>query len=331
MLRPAFPVPSARKIDPDVLAELPLPDYDHGASKSVRGKLLLVGGSVSLPGAALLAAKAALRSGCGTVRVAAPEQVAMHLAIAVPELMVLALPGDDGWFVPAALEAIRAQYEACQALVIGPGLEASDASAEVVRTVVAEAPLPTVVDAQALYDWHQCDAARSGRYAAGAGPRVFTPHPGELAAILGDEGQPDDRIDLARWFAAERGGTLVMKDARTLIADPEGRLFENRVGTRALGTAGSGDVLAGILGGLLAQGMTPTAAGVWAVHLHALCGVAGAREIGEDGLLATDLLDRLPLVLRDLRRAAGATRHGRSSPRRGPASPARRTRSPRSE
>jgi NAD(P)H-hydrate repair Nnr-like enzyme with NAD(P)H-hydrate dehydratase domain len=99
-----------------------------------------------------------------------------------------------------------------------------------------------------------------------------------------------------------------MKGAQTLVASPDGRLLRNTAGSRALGTAGSGDTLAGAIGGLLAQGLDATAAAVWGVHLHALCGERAGREIGLDGVLARDLLDRLPLVLRDLRDRAGARR-----------------------
>ena len=301
------------KIGARVLAAMPLPAYDSTASKAERGKLLIVAGSSRLPGAALLAALAALRVGCGTVRLAAPERIALALGVAQPELMVIPLPESGDCLDAARARAeIERQYDACQAIVLGPGLEESEACAEVVRAVVACAPRPMVVDAQALYDWHGCEAGARGRFEAGAGPRVFTPHPGELSRILGRpaEDLAAEAESVARGFARERRCVLVMKGAQTLIASPDGRLLRNMAGSRALGTAGSGDTLAGAIGGLLAQGLDATAAAVWGVHLHALCGERAGREIGLDGVLARDLLDRLPLVLRDLR--------GRTDPRRRP-------------
>jgi NAD(P)H-hydrate repair Nnr-like enzyme with NAD(P)H-hydrate dehydratase domain len=132
---------------------------------------------------------------------------------------------------------------------------------------------------------------------------VLTPHTREIATMLGRDPSAveAERDSLARAFAREHRVTFVAKSAETLIADPDGRLFRNRRGTRGLGTAGSGDVLAGVVGGLLAQGLGPTAAAVWGVHLHALAGEAVARELGDDGMIATDLLTRLPRALRDLR------------------------------
>src|SRR5262245_43953927 len=126
----------AERIGARVLAAMPLPDYDASASKADRGKLLIVGGSPELPGAALLAALAALRVGCGTVRLAAPERIAIPLGIAQPELMVVPLPEADGRLDGrAARAAIERQYEACQAIVVGPGLEESPGGAEMVRAV----------------------------------------------------------------------------------------------------------------------------------------------------------------------------------------------------
>jgi hydroxyethylthiazole kinase-like uncharacterized protein yjeF len=305
-------------IGPRVLAQLPLPAYGDEASKSDRGKLLIVAGSPRLPGAAMLAALAALRVGCGTVRLAAPASIALHLGVAAPELMVLPLPESGGRLDAAgALREVEAQYPACQALVIGPGLQPSGECDELVRGVVSRAPLPAVVDAQALLDWCTCDAGRAGRFEPGAGPRIFTPHPGELSEILGRPADAlrTDAATVAREFACDRGCTLVMKDFQTLIASGEGPIYRNTAGSRALGTAGSGDSLAGMIGGLLAQGLEPMAAAVQGVHLHALCGERAASEIGEDGILARELIDRLPSVLRRLRQISGARtlRRGRAS------------------
>jgi hydroxyethylthiazole kinase-like uncharacterized protein yjeF len=207
-----------------------------------------------------------------------------------------------------ALAALEAQYAAVQAAVVGPGLDEHGETAALAGRLVASAPIPLVVDAAGL-------TAYAGAPPAGeapAAPRVLTPHDGEMHRLTGSAVPPEGadepgRERLAVAFAWNRGVTLVLKGRQTLVAAPDGALYRNTAGTRGLGVAGSGDTLAGILGGLLAQGTHPTAAAVWAVHLHALAGVAAAAALGPDGLLASDVVERLPGVLRTARhRAAGA-------------------------
>src|SRR4051812_26540376 len=159
-----------RVIDRSLLAELPLPEHGRASSKAERGKLLIVAGSTGLPGAAILAARAALRVGCGTVRVAAPRSVAVALGVAVPELMVLPLPEtEDGTVAGAALPTLASQYEPCDALVVGPGLGASEETDGLAVQVVAGTTLPTVVDAGALLAW-----GKAGRPSTTPAPRVLT-------------------------------------------------------------------------------------------------------------------------------------------------------------
>jgi ADP-dependent NAD(P)H-hydrate dehydratase len=287
----------------DLLRTMPLPTYSDDADKSSRGKLLIVAGSRRLPGAALLTAKAALRAGCGTVRLAAPESIALAIGIAVPELMVLPLTEKNGHIAPDALGELEAQFEACSAAVIGPGLDENDASDAFARDFIAACPLPLLVDAQGL-----CVEIKPS-----SAPRLFTPHDGE-AASLGLKNIGEDRAAAARSLAQSHGAVVALKGRETFIATPEGKLFRNTAGSRALGTAGSGDVLAGVGGSLLAQGMDATAAAVWSVHLHALCGEAMEKDGGEDGILARDFIERLPFVLKYLRKqtapALGARRVG---------------------
>lgn len=287
-------------IEPDLLRTMPLPAYGAESAKHDRGKLLIIAGSRRLPGPAILAARAALRAGCGTVRVAAPDPVAVPIGVALPELMVVPLPASaDGALLPAALPLIQAQYGACQAAVIGPGLGDDPGTGGLIRRVVIEAPVPLLVDAQALF---VC-GPQCGAPATGAGPRVYTPHAAEMRALTGREVDAieADPPRAAAAFARTRKATLALKGRETVIASPTGELFRNTAGTRGLGTAGSGDTLAGIIGSLLAQGMEPTAAAVWGVYLHALAGEAAADELGEDGLLASDWVERLPTVIRAMR------------------------------
>lgn len=313
--------PEPKIIDRALLKSLPLPHYEDDTSKHDYGKLLVIAGSQRLPGAAILAARAALRCGCGTVRVAAPQSVAMHIGVAVPELMVLPLPetargtlARDGW------EELQAQFALCDAVVIGPGLDEASETAELIRQVAAEAPLPLLLDASALLalaDEHtkgktKKDSEDLAPCGSDKAPRVWTPHPGEMKKLLGASGAEVDLkseescIRVALDFARRYNSTLVLKGRETLVAAPDGELFKNTAGTRGLGTAGSGDVLAGAIGGLLAQGMGVPRAAMWGVHLHALAGEAAQKDLGDDGMMARDFLERLPTVLRFLRRATDA-------------------------
>jgi hydroxyethylthiazole kinase-like uncharacterized protein yjeF len=296
----------AHVISPDLLATMPLPDYRVDADKADRGKLLVIAGSRRLPGAAVLAARAALRTGCGTVRVAAPESVAVPIGVALPELMVLPLPETPaGTIAVEAAETLEHQFEPCDAAVIGPGLDVHEETDEVAWRIFQRAPFPLLVDAQALLAvakrWREADRA-----ARLAGERVFTPHAAEMRPLAGEEVPEEGRDEAAREalalrWARERAAALVLKGRESLIASPDGALYRNTAGTRGLGTAGSGDTLAGIAGSLLAQGLEPARAATWGVYLHALAGEAVAEDLGEDGLLASDWVDRLPRVLRTLR------------------------------
>lgn len=294
----------ARLIDRDLLKTIPLPQYSDEASKNGYGKLLIIGGSASLPGAVILAARAALRCGCGTVRLATPRSIAIAIGVAVPELMLIALPETpDGTIAQAALELIEKQYAECQSVVVGPGMGAHDETDQVARAVVANCPLPLLVDAQALIA-----LGEKGNSGSKKGARIFTPHPGEMAALLGRDAKEIEveREQIALDYARANGVSLVLKGRETLVSDSNGALYKNTAGTRGLGTAGSGDVLAGAVGGLLAQGMTATSAAAWGVHLHALAGESAEKDLGDDGMMARDFLERLPQVMRFLRRATDA-------------------------
>jgi hydroxyethylthiazole kinase-like uncharacterized protein yjeF len=294
------------EITPEVLRELPLPQYSDDSDKADYGKLLIVAGSRRLPGAAILAARAALRAGCGTVRVAAPESVAVAIGTQVPELMVLPLPETPAGTI--ALETstrLAEQYEPCDAAVIGPGLDDDEETRVLLRRLALEMPLPAVLDASALLALG--DAQPTYLHS-----RILTPHRREFETLRGKANEPlsPSRETLAADYARQCKGdvTLVLKGRETLIAAQPDKLYRNTAGTRGLGTAGSGDVLAGIIGSLLTQfaaqkidGAALRAA-VWGVHLHALCGEAAEKDLGDDGLTASDLIARLPGVLRYLRK-----------------------------
>lgn len=135
-------------------------------------------------------------------------------------------------------------------------------------------------------------------------PRILTPHIDEFKSLNnGEEIDPNDAEKVAEKFAKDSNTILVLKGEKTVIAEPKGSLYRNEAGSRVLGTAGSGDTLAGIIGGLLAQGMDPTAAAVWGVYFHAMAGEDIAKEVGQDGAMASDFTERLPRLQRELRQA----------------------------
>jgi len=298
---------SSQTINRKLLREMPLIEYSNDASKADYGKLLIVAGSRRLPGPAILSAKAALRSGCGTVRVAAPENICTQIGVYVPELMMIPLPEtSDGTVSRAALKIIEKQYEACDAAVVGPGLDENDETNALCLQIASACPLPLLIDAQALVALGKTAAekrdfgvSRTNRVLE----RVLTPHPGEMSALLGIETKEIEanREQTAHDFARENNLTLVLKGRETLIAAPDKRLFANTAGTRGMGTAGSGDVLSGVIGALLAQSMDATRAAIWGVHLHAKAGELAAGHQGDDGMMATDFLERLPHALKHFR------------------------------
>lgn len=286
-------------IDTDLLKTLPLPVWNDDADKSTRGKLLLIGGSKRIPGAAILAARAALRVGCGSVRVAAPESVALQIGVAVPELMVVPLGETrDGTLSQSAIEIVAAQCKLCQALILGPGLDENAETDEAAREIVRSAPLPLVVDAQAI-----SALGNNFDFKGTRAPRILTPHAGEFETLWGKKLPDDDekRAKIASDFAVKNGIVLVLKGRHTFITSPEGEIWKNESGSRALGTAGSGDVLAGIIGGLLAQGLGAAPAAIWGVYFHAQAGEAVSKDGGDDGALASDFVARLPGVQKFLR------------------------------
>ncbi len=284
-----------QKLDLELLKTMPLPNWSDETAKHERGKLLIIGGSARIPGAIILAARAALRTGCGTVRVAAPASVAIHIGIAVPELMVIPLPETkSGTIAKDALKVLKEQFEACQAIILGPGLDESDESEALAQEIATSATLPMVIDAQALAALKKFQSAA---------PRVLTPHAAEFEALSGQK-VGEDAVQTAHDFAEKSGVTLVLKGHETVVATKNETPVQNANGTRALGTAGSGDVLAGIIGSLLAQGLSAHQAAIWGVYFHAQAGEEVAKDMGEDGIMARDFIERLPGIQKFARRTS---------------------------
>lgn len=279
----------------EVLA--PRPRTGH---KGTFGHCLVIAGAPGKGGAALLAGRGALVAGAGLVTVATDRVVRGHLEGREPALMI-------EWLRDSAeTDTDRARLEGLlarrQTVVVGPGLGDSPATEGLVLDVVRIAEVPIVIDADGL----NVLARHPGALARATAPVVLTPHPGEMGRLLGCSAAAvqSDRVGAARRLAAREDAVVVLKGARTLVATPDGLVGVNTTGNPGLGSAGTGDVLAGLLGGLLAQGLSPAAAARAAVQVHGAAGDLAAETTGERGLTADAVLAALPRVLGQAERAA---------------------------
>jgi hydroxyethylthiazole kinase-like uncharacterized protein yjeF len=276
-----------------VLATLPT----RGASwtKFASGQVLLVGGSRGLSGAPAMAARASMRAGAGYVTACVPLSLQPVLAGgATPETMTRGLPEDDhGSLTEEGAEEILAAAARGGALALGPGLGRRDGAAALARTVAREANIAIVIDADAL----GAHAGRLGELAHRRAPTVLTPHAGELGRLLGLPSAEIERERLrhVRAAAEQSGAIVVLKGDDTLIADPAGRVAVSPGASPALATAGTGDVLTGVIAAFLAPGLDPFAAAAAGVWLHAHAGREAARRLGAvEGVIASDVIEALP-------------------------------------
>jgi len=292
--------PGLESIETEPLAAL-WPPRTADAHKGDFGHLLVVAGSVGKTGAAVMAAEAALRVGAGLVTVASATSAIPMMAPRLPEVMWEPLPETaSGALAFAALERIQELIAERTALALGPGLGRDDETVRLVRKLVAECGAPTVVDADGL---NSLGVLKDDEDAIPRDqPLALTPHPGEAARLLGTTAAAvqQDRLRAARSLATGARTHVLLKGFRSLICDPEGHTVVNLTGNPGLATAGSGDVLSGIVGGLLAQGVSVDAALVLGAHTHGLAGDLAAAELGETSLIATDVIRKLPEAIRTL-------------------------------
>lgn len=271
-----------------LLRGMPLPDPDGG--KEQRGRVLVIGGSNRVPGAALLAGTAALRAGAGKLQIATAEGVAMPLALAVPEALVFGLPADARGEIARGNASLDQALGGCGAALVGSGMSPAPASAALVQRVIKQASGVLVIDAGAL--------SADLRAKPGA-PFVLTPHAGEMAKLAGTEKSRVQREPqaLALAFARRTRSVLVLKGATTYIAAPDGRLWVHAGGCHGLGTSGSGDVLAGLVAGLAARCGDALQAALWGVFVHAQAGRVLERAAGSLGFLAREIAGPVPGIL----------------------------------
>lgn len=281
-------------ITPDLLRAHPLPQHHDGQDKDGRGRVLVIAGSVEVPGAALLSAVAALRAGAGKLQIATCRSVAPHLGLAVPESLVLGLQETEaGGIAPEAAPRLQHAASRADAVLLGPGMMDPPATRALTAALLhgLDGP-PLVLDAGAL------DGLRAQRDALHrhAGRVVLTPHTGEMANLLDvpREEVEADKFAAARHVAAILQCVVVMKGGETEVVTPQGEAWRFGGGTVGLATSGSGDTLAGVITGLLARGAPPVWAAIWGVYLHGEAGARLVRRDGGVGFLARELLAEIP-------------------------------------
>ena len=285
---------SPAELNRSALRDFPLPKESDGG-KDDHGQLLIVAGDREVPGAALLSARAALRTGAGKVRIATVESVAPAMALHMVEALIVPLAEDkDGGCAPPSVEQVAGQLEQMDAIVAGPGMRSGRVSTDIAR-VVLQSCKPAAIDAGLLHCLPEVDAiCRKSEV-----PPVLLPHVRELASLLetDEEDVARDRLAAAQKAAERYGAFVLAKGAESHIAAPDGRCWTYRGGAPGLGVAGSGDVLSGIAGALLARGAEPLAALLWAVLLHGEAGEMLSAKIGPVGFLARELPEEIPALL----------------------------------
>jgi len=295
-------------IDPEQVRRA-LPPRAPDSHKGTYGHVFVLAGSRDKSGAALMAGMAALRSGAGLVTLMLPESLRGDLVGKVPELMTVWLPETrEGMADASALPTVLGQLSQADTVVIGPGLSTHESTQRLVHGVIRQSPVPVVLDADGINAF----AGNAGELRNEAGnPITITPHPGEMARLLKltTADVQHHRLEIAGGCATEHQVFCVLKGFRTLVATPSGRLFVNTTGNPGMATGGTGDILAGMMGRLVAGwkcrfGGSDTDALAdhisAAVYLHGLAGDLAAAKTGEESLIATDLLAELPNAIKSL-------------------------------
>jgi ADP-dependent NAD(P)H-hydrate dehydratase / NAD(P)H-hydrate epimerase len=282
--------------EPSLFAHLFRPRV-RDANKGLYGHVLVIAGGRGKTGAAAMTGLGALRAGAGLATVASAESAIAQIASHAPEIMTEPLPETgDGSISLRTLDQLSTLADKKNVVALGPGMGRNSETAQLIRRLVNELARPMVVDADGLN-------ALDAKSLRGPAARILTPHPGEMARLANStvKDVQADRIGCARGFAQERGVYLVLKGNRTVIASPDGRAWINPTGSPAMATGGTGDVLTGMIAGLLAQFPDQLdAALLAAVYLHGRAGELGATRLGEKSLIATDLFEFLPEAMREV-------------------------------
>lgn len=277
-------------LDWDALREHPLPPVVDGDKES-KGRLLVIAGSPEVPGAALLTATAAMRAGAGKLRIATVQSIAVPLGVAFPEAMVLGMPEDEDGFAATALHSLAREAANVDAVVAGPGVKRNSACALLARALL-ESDAALAFDVALLKSLRQPDEERRI-------PPVLLPDTDELAALLDtdEDAVTSDPLGCGRRAAELYRSVVLVKGVVSHVVAPAGDAWRYNGGAPGLGVSGSGDVLAGIVGGLLARGAEPLSALLWAVWLHGEAGAVLAKRIGPIGFLAREVAGEIPALL----------------------------------
>ncbi|HJN86955.1 MAG: NAD(P)H-hydrate dehydratase [Dehalococcoidia bacterium] len=284
-----------------------LPARPLNSHKGTFGHALVIAGSRNYVGAAYLASQAAVRSGAGLVTLATPRSVYPIAAAKLTEVIHLPLPDDDaGRVSPEAVDSIRSNLERYSSILLGCGLGWSAGTTDFVERLLPEVrpSVPLLIDADGLNNL----SGLAGWRRRLRGPVAVTPHPGEMATLTGASTLEvqQDRVESARRWAAHWNATVVLKGAHTVIAEPGGLVRVSPFANPGLASGGTGDVLAGIIAGLLARGLSPADAACCGVYLHGRVAEAVRDRMGDAGTIASDLIERLPETMARLRRDASA-------------------------
>jgi ADP-dependent NAD(P)H-hydrate dehydratase len=282
------------KLDGDALEAHPLPAVIDG-DKETKGRILVLAGSRDVPGAALLAAEAAMRSGAGKLKIATVESAAMAIGAAMPEAMVVGLSqDDDGSFGSGSVERIGELARKADAVVAGPGVRQSETCKRIADVLLETAPALALDVAllRTLEPLHERELQRSSM-------PVLLPNADELASLLNCEPRhvDDDPIGSGMRASELYRSVVLVKGVTSHVVAPDGQCWTYDGGAPGLGVSGSGDVLAGIVGGLLARGAEPINALLWAVWLHGQAGARLAQRIGPVGFLAREIAGEIPALL----------------------------------
>ena len=298
------------ELNPTLLRDWPLPLPGFDGDKEARGHVLVVAGSAEMPGAAILAGEAALRAGAGKLTIATAASVAPQVGAAIPEARVISLGETPahGFQADSARRLADLSGKA-DALLVGPGMEDESSCVELVRQLLERfSAIPIVLDAMAMCaahphrEPHLLDEAVDWEQFRFSTPVLLTPHAGELARLTGvARNQIEQDPQGAARSAADRWNAVVaLKGATTVLATPDGQLWQHQGGNAGLAISGSGDTLAGIIVGLLARGASLEQAAAWGVVLHAAAGEQLALRCGPLGYLARELAAEVPALLRIL-------------------------------
>jgi NAD(P)H-hydrate epimerase len=290
-----------------------IPRRGADATKFAAGSVLVCGGSTGLTGAPCMASEAAMRAGAGYVTALVPASLNLIFESRLLEVMTVPLPDASGSLVSAGIEEALDRSTRVQSLVLGPGLGREPESQRFVREVAVGAQLPLLLDADGL----NAHAGMLDSLAERRASTVMTPHAGELARllVLDSEEVQARRLSSARSAAARAQAVIVLKGDDTIVVEPGGRVGVSRGGAPALATAGTGDVLSGVIGAYLAKRMDPFHAACAGVFVHAAAGRSAARTIGAEGVIASDVIALLPRALMSASGGDMAARGDSEAPR----------------